>query len=179
MSDDASAALKSLSTSIIGGCLRPIIVGEKEGKNIDTEKQRSLNTCSATLAKIIEHSGNEDVLHAATDAYFLYGQDDGGVHLNTNIKKEMGDAFKKRFTPSFVLSMKGIPDPSDPKKRQLAESVKTETDADGWLKEYWLTDMFAGRFFKKDEKGKPIFKNYAIVTKTKGNDFDVELARIK
>jgi hypothetical protein len=180
MSDDASAALKSLSTSIIGGCLRPIVVGEKEGKKSDSEKEKSLAACSGALGKIIEHSGNEDVLHAATDAWFLYGQKDGGVFYNGKIDTDVKEAMKKRFTPSFVGSMRGLPDPSDPKKRQLAESVRTETDAEGWLKEYWLTDMFAGRFSKKDEKtGKPSFKNYTIVTKTRGNEFDIELVRIK
>jgi len=178
MSDDTSDALKSLSTSIVGGCLRPIIKDMKAGKAIKPEMAVSLNTCSAALAKIIEHSGNEAVLHTATDAYFLYGQEDGGVFFNKDIKKAMDDAFNKRFTPLFVLHMKGMADPSDRKKRQIAESVKTETDADGWLKEYWLTDMFGGRFFKKDEKGKPIFENYALVTKTRGSEFGMELARI-
>ena len=179
MSEDANGAMKSLSNAVIGGCLRPITKKEKAGKALDNEEEKARKTCSESLAGIIEKSGNEDVLHAATDAYFLYGQEDAGVHYDPVIAGAMKEAFKKRFTPAFVLSMKGIPDPAHPSKRQLAMSVKTETDKEGWLHEYWLTDMFKGRFFKKEPSGKERFENYLIEIKTKGDEMNVDLARIE
>ena len=179
MSEDANIALKSLSSAIVGGCLRPLIKKEKDGTKLDPSEETTRETCLKSLGNIIERAGNEDVLHAATDAYFLYGQKNAGTYYDPVVEKAMMDSFKQRFTPAFVLSMKGLPDPSHPSKRQLAMSVKTETDNEGWLNEYWLTDMFKGRFFKNDKSGKSRFENYLLEIKTKGDETDVDIARIE
>jgi hypothetical protein len=188
MSEKAVKSLITLSSGLISNCLHPVMKekkeaiskGKKEEEAIPAKDKGSVKVCAQSLGTIIDKAGNDKLLREATEAWFLYGQEDGGVVYDKEIGNILQDAISSRFTPRFVRSMKGIPDPSNPSKRQPAKTFKTITEPDGWTKEYIATDLFSGRFFKKDPKtNKPIFENYLIELATKGDRVKSSIVRLE
>ena len=107
VSSDANKALRQLAISINNGCIAPVakkMKGNDPEGDLDIE---AIDNCTKAMGQIIEKAGNEDVLRAATEAWFLYGQENGGMKYIPKVKELLEPSIAKRFDPSYIGKMNG------------------------------------------------------------------------
>lgn len=172
MTEEANDALRELANSINRGCLFPIMDKERKGKELTTVEKESIKTCSGAIGKIIEKSNDEkgtdaSVLKMAMQPYFMWAQDDGGIHYNETVKNELMKSIKNRFTAKFARTMTGSMG-GNPKNLPGGGRV-----------EPFIVDMLRNQTWKA-EKGKEIKANYMFeITTVGGKPKDVEIIRIE
>ena len=177
----ANKALKQLAAGINLGCINPIAAKIKKGKELTTTDNEALDVCSKAIGDIIKKAGDEVVLKEATEAYFLFGQKDGGVQYIDKVEKSVNEAINERFKPSFIRRMTG--------KRETDPIEEGDT-----LIQAYQTDLFKRRFDRPANKEETkilndllgrdgssrysLFRNHFLDVKTVGSK-EMEVKLIK
>lgn len=123
----ANKALSQLSSSINVGCFGPIVSKMASKRELTSEENESIKTCAKAVAGIIEKAGDEKVLKEATETFFLFAQENGGLKYIPEVKEELDKAISNRFDLSFIQKMKGQR-PTTPIKEgeKLIQAFKTD-----------------------------------------------------